>query len=129
MKSFAVIRADSAVKVHTALLDLRRYGRIAFAGVPKFISSDYADDILTAVLSTPLRNRCHSAAVVSLTTIPSEAIGKLSKIHPPAHIIIISPKHEIFNELKDSIDIFPDFKVKKSGELEESGYTFQEIIA
>jgi len=47
MESFAVIRADSAIKVHTALLDLRRYGKIEFSDVPKLISSDYADDILT----------------------------------------------------------------------------------
>lgn len=129
MKSFAVIRADSANKVHTALLDLRRYGRMAFCGVPKFISSAYADDILTEVLTTPLRNKCNSAAVVPLNTVPSVAIGKLSKIHPPAHIIIISPKHDIFEDLKDGIDSFPDFEVRKRGAIQENGYLVQEAIA
>jgi hypothetical protein len=125
MESFAVIRADSPIKVHTTLLDLRRYGRMVFSGVPKFISSDYADDILTEVLNTHLRNKCRSAAVVSLNTVPSVAIGKLSKIHPPAHVIIISPKYDIFQELKNDIASFPRFEVPKNQPMEESDHTVQ----
>jgi hypothetical protein len=129
MESFAVIRADSAIKVHTALLDLRRYGQMVFSDVPKLISSNYADDILTEVLCTQLRNKCHSAAVVSLKTVPSVAIGKLSKIHPPAHVIIISPQYNIFEELKNNIASFPRFEIHKSRPLEESEHTIQEAIA
>ncbi|MCL7413760.1 MAG: DUF356 domain-containing protein [ANME-2 cluster archaeon] len=128
MESFAVIRADSATKVNTALLDLRRYGRMVFSDVPKYITADYADEILTEVLSTQLRNKCHSAAVVPLKTIPSVAIGKLSRIHPPAHIIIISPKYDVFEELKSEISSFPKFEVHKPVPLEESEQPVQEVI-
>lgn len=129
MESFAVIRADSATKVHTALLDLRRYGRMVFSDVPKYIKPDYADEILTEVLSTQLRNKCHSAAVVPLQTIPSVAIGKLSRIHPPAHVIIISPKYDIFEELKSEIANFPNFEVRKTIPSEESEQPFREAMA
>lgn len=129
MESFAVIRADSATKVNTALLDLRRYGRMVFSDVPKYITPDYADEILTEVLSTRLRNKCHSAAVVPLQTIPSVAIGKLSRIHPPAHVIIISPKYDIFEELKSEITNFPKFEVRKTVPSEESEQPVQEAMA
>ncbi|MCL7474752.1 MAG: DUF356 domain-containing protein [Methanosarcinales archaeon] len=129
MESFAVVRADSATKVNTALLDLRRYGRMVFSDVPKYITSDYADEILTEVLCTQLRNKCRSAAVVPLKTIPSVAIGNLSRIHPPAHIIIISPKYDIFEELKSDIASFPRFEVRKSMPPEESEQTVYEAIA
>ncbi|MBW6517201.1 MAG: DUF356 domain-containing protein [ANME-2 cluster archaeon] len=129
MESFAVVRADSATKVNTALLDLRRYGRMVFSDVPKYITSDYADEILTEVLCTQLRNKCRSAAVVPLKTIPSVAIGNLSRIHPPAHIIIISPKYDIFEELKSDIASFPRFEVGKSMPPEESEQTVYEAIA
>ena len=113
MKSFAVIRADTNLKVHTTLLDLRRYGRIVFAGPPKSMSPDYADEILGKVINRPLKNKCNSAAVVSLNTIPSVAIGKLTKIHPPAHVVIVSSKHEIYDELVENFEILPEFETRK----------------
>lgn len=119
MKSFAVVRADSTLKVHTALLDLRRYGRMVFAGTPKYISPDYADEILTRVVRRPLKNKCYSAAVVPLNTTPSVAIGKLSKIHPPAHVVIVSSKHDIFDELKNNVGNFPEFEIRKKEVLGE----------
>jgi len=66
MKSFAIIRADSPIKVHTTLLDLRRYGQMVFSGPPKSISPDYADEILGKVMNRPLKNKCYAAALVSL---------------------------------------------------------------
>lgn len=114
MKSIAVVRADSNLKVHTALLDLRRYGRIVFAEPPKTLAPEYADDILTSVLNCPLKNKCSAAAVVLLNTSPSVAIGKLSKIHPPAHVVIVSSKHDIYDELAKNVELFPDFEVHKN---------------
>lgn len=113
MQSFAVIRADNITKVHTTLLDLRRYGRMVFAGPPKTIAPEYADTILSSVLKCPLRNNCCAAAIVLLNTSPSVAIGKLSKIHPPAHVVIVSSKHEIYPELMINIDMLPDFEVRR----------------
>ena len=117
MKSFAVIRADTNIKIHTTLLDLRRYGRMVFDGPPKSMSPDYADEILGSVIKRPLKNKCNSAAVVSLNTIPSVAIGKLTKIHPPAHVVIVSSKHDIYNELVENFEILPDFEVRRQGLL------------
>ncbi|KAF5423389.1 MAG: hypothetical protein C00003105_00597 [ANME-2 cluster archaeon HR1] len=130
MKSFAVIRADTNLKVHTTLLDLRRYGRIVFAGPPKSMSPDYADEILGKVINRPLKNKCNSAAVVSLNTIPSVAIGKLTKIHPPAHVVIVSSKHEIYDELVENFEILPEFEARKPIMIHgEEEVNVQEITA
>lgn len=127
MKSIAVVRADSNSKVHTTLLDLRRYGRMVFAEPPKIITPEYADDILTSVLKCPLKNKCSAAAIVLLNTSPSVAIGKLSKIHPPAHVVIVSSKHEIYDELMQNIEVFPEFEVRKE-QLDQQAKT-QEVMA
>jgi hypothetical protein len=127
MKSFAVIRADTNVKIHTTLLDLRRYGRMVFTGPPKSMSPDYADEILGKVINRPLRNRCQSAAVVSLDTIPSVAIGKLTKIHPPAHVVIVSSKHDIYNELVENFEILPEFEIRRQQVLHDSE-EYQEAV-
>ncbi|NIA02994.1 MAG: DUF356 domain-containing protein [Nitrospirae bacterium] len=127
MKSIAVVRADSNSKVHTTLLDLRRYGRMVFAEQPKMITPEYADDILTSVLKCPLKNNCSAAAVVILKTSPSVAIGKLSKIHPPAHVVIVSSKHDIYDELMQNIEVFPDFEIRKE-QLDQQAQT-HEVLA
>ncbi|NLI62037.1 MAG: DUF356 domain-containing protein [Methanosarcinaceae archaeon] len=110
MKSFALVRADDPDKVRIALNDLETYGHMKFAANPKSISTKYADQILVGVMGKELKNVCSAASVVLMETYPSVAIANLKKIHPPAHIIIISSRHEkYFEELMNTYDIFPDF--------------------
>ena len=60
-------------------------------------------------MKRPLKNKCYAAALVSLNTSPSVAIEKLTKIHPPAHVVIVSSRHEVFEELEGNIDVMPEF--------------------
>ena len=113
MKSFALIRADDPDKVKIALHDLETYGHMQFSENPKNIATKYADQILMNVMSVTLKNECCSASLVQLETPPGAAISNLKKIHPPAHIIIISPRHDkIYEELTTNYDNFPDFDRK-----------------
>lgn len=111
MKSFAVIRADSSSKVNVALRDLVRYGHMSFDDSPKKLDPMRADKVLTDVMQTSLRNNCGSAAVVPLGDHASSAIGRLKKIHPPAHIIIVSPRHTAFSGLAEDIDKMPEMQL------------------
>jgi len=120
MKAFAVIRADDSTKVKTALHDLVRYGHISFEGKPRSIEPSVADDILVNVMKSPLKHCCDAAAVVSLQDHASAAIGRLKKIHPPAHVIIVSPRHEVYNELVDSIEEMPEIDMKWRGNPERT---------
>ncbi|WNY25779.1 DUF356 domain-containing protein [Methanolapillus millepedarum] len=113
MKSFALIRADDPDKVKIALHDLETYGHMQFSDNPKNIATKYADQILMNVMSVTLKNECCSASLVQLDTPPGAAISNLKKIHPPAHIIIISPRHEkVYEELMNNYNNFPDFDRK-----------------
>ncbi|HML26989.1 MAG TPA: DUF356 domain-containing protein, partial [Methanomethylovorans sp.] len=96
MKSFAVIRADNADKVNVALHDLEHYGHLRFLSKPKRIEPQYADNVLVSVVGVPLKSKCNSAALVELDNNAGAAISKLRKIHPPAHIVIVSPRHKVY---------------------------------
>ncbi len=109
--SFAVIRADDISKVKTALCDLVRYAGLNFASSAKRLEPAFADNILTNVMKSPLRICCEAASIVPLNEEASAAIGRIRKIHPPAHIIIVSPRHEIYYELVNYIDILPDIEL------------------
>ncbi len=108
MNSLAVIRADDSSKVKTALCDLVRYGHMSYANVPRKLEPSFADNILVNVMRSPLKSGCMAAAIVPLMDTASAAIGRLRKIHPPAHVIIVSPRHEIYHELQDYIEMLPE---------------------
>jgi hypothetical protein len=109
MKSFALVRADDPVKVRIALHDLETYGDIQFSTNPRCIENDYADALLVSVMGVSLRSKCNSAVLVELKTNAGAAISRLKKIHPPAHVVIISPKHPVFEEITGEFQKYPEF--------------------
>lgn len=111
MKSLAIVRADDVSKVKTALCDLVRYAHLTFIGNARRLEPSFADNILVQVMKNPLRSSCEAASVVPLEDDASTAIARVRKIHPPAHIIIISPRHDIFHELINYVDILPEIEL------------------
>ncbi len=110
MESFAVIRADDTSKLKTALADLERHGDLTFVDTPKELNPDFADRILLDVMQLredELRWECKAAAIVPLHDSAGAAIDVLKKIHPPAHIIIVSSRYALFNELLGRVDALP----------------------
>ncbi len=129
MKSFALVRADNSDKVKIALHDLERYGDIQFSATPRSIEANYADELLVSVMGVPLKSKCNSAALVELSNHAGLAISRLKKIHPPAHVVIISSKHKIFGELTDKFLLYPEFdRVLTPREQPEAPDTVQEIV-
>lgn len=60
-------------------------------------------------MGVSLKSKCNSAALVELNNHAGAAISRLKKIHPPAHIIIISPRHKMFEELAGKFQKYPEF--------------------
>jgi hypothetical protein len=110
MNSFAVVRADDMDKVHVALCDLIRYAHLTFDGKARKLEPAFADDILVHIMKSPLKAHCEAACIVSLNEEASAAIGRLRKIHPPAHIIIVSQRHDIYYELANYINLLPEME-------------------
>lgn len=108
MNSMAVVRADDMSRVRIALYDLVRYGRMTFADHARKLEPTFADNILTRIMKRPLKACCSAAAIVPLEDQAGIAIGRLRKIHPPAHVIIVSPRHEIYHELANYVEILPE---------------------
>lgn len=111
MNSMAVVRADDVSKVKIALYDLVRYANLTFSDHARKLEPTFADNILTHIMKSPLKACCSYAAIVPLEDQASVAIGRLKKIHPPAHVIIVSPRHEIYHELVNYVDILPEIDI------------------
>lgn len=120
MSSFAVVRADDMDKVRVALSDLVRYAHLTFDGKARRLEPAFADDILVHVMQSPLKVRCEAACIVSLNEEASAAIGKIRKCHPPAHIIVVSPRHDIYYDLENYVHLLPEIEV--NAEWNMQGY-------
>lgn len=107
-KCLAVVRGNNRSGVITALCDLVRHARLIFAGTPKVCDPAFADNVLVQVMKGPLNARCGAAAVVQLENEPGRAIYLIRKIRAPAHVVIVSPQHDIYGGLMEDIDLLPD---------------------
>jgi uncharacterized protein len=111
MNSFAVVRADDMDKVRVTLCDLIRYAHLTFDGNARKLEPAFADDILVHIMKSPLKTHCEAACIVSLNEEASAAIGRLRKIHPPSHVIIVSGRHDIYYELVNYIHTLPEIEI------------------
>lgn len=120
-KCLALVRGNNRSSVITALCDLVRHARLGFAGTPKICDPAYADTVLEHVINVPLTARCSAAAVVQLENEPGRAIYMIRKIHAPAHVVIVSPQHNIYVSLMESIGLLPDLDFKMPENEEDNG--------
>ncbi len=110
MEAFAVIRADDPLKLNTAISDLQRHGGLTFAVSPRELTPNTADRILVEVMKVPLKKQCKAAALVALGDDAGVAIDVLGRIHPPAHVIIVSSRHDIYPRISECIKRLPELK-------------------
>ena len=129
MNSFAVIRADDIDKVRVALCDLMRYAHLTFDGSARRLEPAFADNILVNIMKSPLRASCEAAAIVPLKDEASAAIGRLRKIHPPAHIIIVSGRHEIYYELSNYVHLLPEIELSTDWDTQVYAQTMEAVQA
>lgn len=104
----AVVRGHNMARVKTALCDMVRFADLTFADKPRICEPVFADNILVQVMNHPLKSCCEAAAIVPLAEDASAAIGRVRKIHPPAHVIIVGPRHEIYYEIVKYVDMLPE---------------------
>jgi len=110
MEAYAVIRADNELKLKTAINDLKKHGKLEFNILPKQLPPEYADQLLVEVMDTELKKQCNVAALIGLNNSAGAAIDALRKIHPPAHIIIVSNRYDVFDELDVMSEQLPDIE-------------------
>ncbi|OKY77708.1 MAG: hypothetical protein BTN85_0176 [Candidatus Methanohalarchaeum thermophilum] len=102
MVCFGLIRADDSEKLKKAIDSLDREIDVDLDKGPKRFNASRADDILTKVLDSPLKNECEYAALCKINEKASRAINIIQDTRPPAHIIILSQKHDVYDQVRNS---------------------------
>ncbi|WP_414468454.1 DUF356 domain-containing protein [Methanobacterium sp. ACI-7] len=95
-----LIRANNQEKLLNAIADIERHANLKIAGKPKLIDSKKADSIAKGILKQNLRTESNIAVIVKVIEDTTKSIMHVKKIHPPAHLVVISDEYESFGEIK-----------------------------
>lgn len=105
-----LIRATSNKKILNTLADLERHADLKILGNPKILKKEHADEIAENILKIPLKTKTIVAVGVHVEESTTLSIMRVKKIHPPAHVIVISDEYSDFEKLSELMNKAPKFK-------------------
>ena len=97
--TIVLVRTDNFQKASIALADLVRYGGMKIRGDPRIIPPALSDWAFEKISGEKPRKRFKAHVVAQIDLPPEKAIGRLMDIHPPAHVLVIPPDTEVWEEL------------------------------
>jgi len=99
-----LIRAEDQGKLLNTLADIERHAGLKISGKPRIMDSKKADQIATKILKQKLRSRSAIAVLVRVVDDTTKSIVHIRKIHPPAHVVVVSEEYAEFKELENSFN-------------------------
>lgn len=105
-----LIRGENTQKLLNAIADLERHAKLNLSSSPKKIDSKFADNIVEKILKSPLRSKSKIATAFFIKEDITHSIMQIKKIHPPAHIVVVSDEYDGYMELKKKIATSSNFR-------------------
>lgn len=94
-----LVRGENNSKILNAIADIERHADLTLVTKPKKVDPKFADKIVENVLNAPLRTKSKVAAAFRVKEDTTIAILQVKKIHPPAHIVVVSNTYDGYKEL------------------------------
>ncbi len=105
-----LIRAEDQGKLLNTIADIERHAGLKVTGTPRIINSKKADEIAGKILKQNLRSKANIAVLVRVEDDTTKSIVHVRKIHPPAHVIVISEEYAEFKKLEQVFHELPYLK-------------------
>ncbi len=105
-----LIRAEDQGKLLNTLADIERHAGLKVAGKPRIIDPKKADEIAGNILKQQLRSKSDIAVLVRVEDDTTKSIVQIRKIHPPAHVIVISEEYIQFKALMQTFHELANLK-------------------
>lgn len=123
-----LIRGESNSKLLNAIFDIERHGNLNLESKPKVVDSNFADSLVESILNSQLRTKSNVATAFFVKEDPTLSILQIKKIHPPAHVVVVSDEYEGYDKLYDLLDDSEPFQGYHSHKAKNDGlidYTIQ----
>lgn len=105
-----LVRASTHKKLLNALADIERHANLKITGKPKIIHPKKADNLTKGILKQDLKTESKIAVIVRVSDDNTKSIMHIKKIHPPAHLMVISDEYGSFEEINKLYMDSPPFK-------------------
>ena len=116
-----LIRGENNSKLLNAIADMERHGNLNLVTKPKIIDSDFADSLVEGILNSKLRTKSNVATAFFVKEDTTLSIMQIKKIHPPAHVVVVSDEYKDYDKLESLLKTAPNFKGYHSHKAKNDG--------
>ena len=105
-----LIRGESNSKLFSAIADMERHGSLNLVSKPKVVDASFADTLVEGILNSKLRTRSNVATAFFVKEDTTLSIMQVKKIHPPAHVVVVSDEYDAYSKLEYVLNNADEFK-------------------
>ena len=109
-----LIRGENNSKLLSAISDMEKHGNLNLVTKPKVIDADFADSLVEDILNSKLRTKSNVATAFFVKEDITLSIMQIKKIHPPAHVVVVSSEYDGYKKLEQELDVSEPFQGYRS---------------
>lgn len=116
-----LIRGESNAKLLNAIGDMERHANLSIISQPKVVDSHFADSLVEEILNSKLKTKSSVATAFFVKEDPTSSIVQIKKIHPPAHVVVVSDEYDGYDRLDEFLDDAEAFQSYRSHKAKNDG--------
>jgi hypothetical protein len=105
-----LVRGENNSKLLSAITDMERHGNLTLTTKPKVIDASFADSLVEGILNSKLKTKSNVAIAFFVKEDTTLSIMQVKKIHPPAHVVVVSDEYGAYSKLEYVLNKADDFK-------------------
>lgn len=105
-----LVRGDNNSKLLNAIADMERHGNLNLTTKPKIVDANFADSLVEGILNSKLKTKSNVAIAFFVKEDTTLSIMQIKKIHPPAHVVVVSDEYGAYSKLEYVLNNAEDFK-------------------
>jgi hypothetical protein len=116
-----LIRGENNSKLLNAIADMERHGNLNVVTQPKVVDAVFADSLVEGILNSKLKTKSNVATAFFVKEDTTLSIMQVKKIHPPAHVVVVSDEYDAYQKLCDVMDSSSAFQGYNSHKAKNDG--------
>ena len=105
-----LVRGENNSKLLSAISDMERHGNLTLITKPKVIDASFADSLVEGILNSKLKTKSNVAIAFFVKEDTTLSIMQVKKIHPPAHVVVVSDEYGAYSKLEYVLNSADDFQ-------------------
>ena len=116
-----LVRGDNNSKLLSAIADMERHGNLKLISKPKVVDANFADSLVEGILNSKLKTKSKVATAFFVKEDTTLSIMQVKKIHPPAHVVVVSDEYDAYSKLGYVLNNAKEFKQYRSNKAVNDG--------